>query len=184
MAKFNLNDYEQVDERIKKFLKDHPNGRILTDVIFQDGTRTMVKAFIYEDEKDIIKATGIAEEIRIVTKAVSSQGREYEEVNYSSWTENAETSAIGRALANAGYSGNKRASREEMEKVNRYSNIPSSHKLNNEHYGRLEMATDKQSAMIKKLKPDIDDATLSQFTKKQASSFIAKLMGGTNENAN
>ena len=33
--------------------------------------------------------------------------------------ENTETSALGRALANAGYSGNKRASREEMEKVQR-----------------------------------------------------------------
>jgi hypothetical protein len=39
--------------------------------------------------------------------------------NKTSALENAETSAIGRALANAGYSGNKRASREEMAKVAR-----------------------------------------------------------------
>jgi hypothetical protein len=40
--------------------------------------------------------------------------------NQSSALENCETSAIGRALANAGYSGNKRTSREEMEKVQRF----------------------------------------------------------------
>jgi hypothetical protein len=39
--------------------------------------------------------------------------------NKTSALENAETSAIGRALANAGYSGNKRTSRQEMEKVAR-----------------------------------------------------------------
>ena len=41
--------------------------------------------------------------------------------NQTSALENAETSAIGRALANAGYSGNKRTSREEMNKVERTS---------------------------------------------------------------
>lgn len=177
MGKFNLSEYDQVDERIKKFYGDHPEGRILTDVVFQDGTRTMIKASIYEGKEDIIKSTGIAEEIRIMTKAVSSQGREYEEVNYSSWTENAETSAIGRALANAGYSGNKRASREEMEKVNRYSSTPTNYQSNTGHYSSSDKASDKQLAMIRSLKPDIEEATLSQCTKKQASELISKLTG-------
>jgi hypothetical protein len=39
--------------------------------------------------------------------------------NQTAALENAETSAIGRALANCGFSGNKRASREEMAKANR-----------------------------------------------------------------
>jgi hypothetical protein len=43
-------------------------------------------------------------------------------VNSTSALENAETSAIGRALANAGYAAKgKRASREEMTKVANYS---------------------------------------------------------------
>jgi hypothetical protein len=54
------------------------------------------------------KASGLAFEIEGTSGA-----------NKTSALENAETSAIGRALANAGYSGNKRASREEMEKVAR-----------------------------------------------------------------
>lgn len=59
-------------------------------------------------EQAYLKATGWAFEI-------DGQGM----ANKTSALENAETSAIGRALANAGYSGNKRASREEMVKVAR-----------------------------------------------------------------
>jgi len=33
MAGFNLQDYETVEERIRRFYKDNPDGRILTDNI-------------------------------------------------------------------------------------------------------------------------------------------------------
>jgi len=126
MAKFNLNEYDQVEDRIKKFYELHEDGRITTEVIYEDGDRTMIEAYIYINKDDQInkcpKATGIAEEIRIMNKSISKSGMEYEEVNYSSWTENCETSAIGRALANMNISGNKRPSRQEMEKVQRYQN--------------------------------------------------------------
>ena len=125
MANFNIKEYDQVDDRIKKFYEGNPDGRITTSVIFQDGDRTMVKAYIYINKEDqenkIPKATGIAEEIRVMEKSLSKAGGEYEAVNFSSWTENCETSAIGRGLANMGLSGKKRPSRQEMEKVNRYS---------------------------------------------------------------
>jgi hypothetical protein len=45
--------------------------------------------------------------------------KQYETVNYTSWTENCEESAIGRALDNAGYASS--PSREEMQKVERAS---------------------------------------------------------------
>ena len=164
MGKFNLNEYDQVDSRIKKFYEEHKEGRILTEVLFQDGMRTLIKAIVYVDDRDIPKATGHAEEVRTMEKAISKKGTEYEEVNYTSWTENAETSAIGRALANMGYSGSKRPSREEMEKVQRYTGSYNS-----------GMASDKQKSYIKSLKADITDEELSKFTSAQASKYIEKL---------
>ena len=141
MAKFNLNNYDEVKDRITQFYKDNPDGRIITDVIYQDGERTMIKAYVYLDRGDhelgLPKATGIAEEVRIMEKSISKKtGEEYEEVNYSSWTENCETSAIGRALANMDMSGDKRPSRQEMEKVQRYSKASS--------LGGKKFATEKQ----------------------------------------
>jgi hypothetical protein len=113
MAQFNLADYETVEERIRRFYKDNKTGRIITDNIttLQDRqvSTWVVKASVYlDDQTDRPKATGLAFE-------VDGQGM----ANKTSALENAETSAIGRALANAGYSGNKRTSRQEMEKVAR-----------------------------------------------------------------
>jgi hypothetical protein len=105
---FNLDDYETVEERLVKFWKDHPDGQIHTKVLEHTSSRFIVEASIYRTEADLRPwTTGLAEE--------TVQGRG---VNATSALENCETSAIGRALANAGYATKgKRASREEMSKV-------------------------------------------------------------------
>lgn len=108
MAHFNLDDYETVEERLVKFWKDNPEGRIFTRLLEYTASRFIVEAHIYRNmETSHAWATGLAEE--------TVQGRG---VNATSALENCETSAIGRALANAGYATKgKRASREEMSKV-------------------------------------------------------------------
>jgi len=105
---FNLDDYETVEERLVKFWKEHPDGRISTEIIEHTLQRFIVLASIYRTEADAQAwTTGFAEE------TVSTRG-----VNSTSALENCETSAIGRALANAGYvTKGKRPSREEMSKV-------------------------------------------------------------------
>lgn len=126
MAQFNLEDYETVEQRIKRFYADHPQGRIhtknLTTLQDRQVSTWVVRAEVWvempNDDADkhgwskqpgaYLKATGLAFEIDGTGMA-----------NKTSALENAETSAIGRALANAGYSGNKRSSREEMAKVAR-----------------------------------------------------------------
>ena len=107
---FNLEDYETVEERLIKFWKDHPDGQIHTKLLDSTSGRFIVEASVYRTEADIRPwTTGLAEE--------TIQGRG---VNATSALENCETSAIGRALANAGYATKgKRASREEMVKVNK-----------------------------------------------------------------
>jgi len=117
LARFNLADYETVEERLKRFYTDHPDGRILTENETLPEYRAekiwVIKAIVFLSGEDVErgcpKATGYAFEIDGTGMA-----------NQSSALENCETSAIGRALANAGYSGNKRTSREEMEKVARF----------------------------------------------------------------
>ena len=105
---FNLEDYETVEERLAKFWKDHPDGQIHTKLLDHTSGRFIVEASIFRTEADPRAwTTGLAEE--------TVQGRG---VNATSALENCETSAIGRALANAGYATKgKRASREEMSKV-------------------------------------------------------------------
>jgi hypothetical protein len=105
---FNLADYEPVEVRLEKFINDHKNFRISTELEVVEATRYIVKAYLFKDASDSVAwATGYAEE------TVTSRG-----VNQTSALENCETSAIGRALANAGYAPKgKRPSREEMSKV-------------------------------------------------------------------
>lgn len=116
MPRFNLDEYETVEQRIRKFYEAHPDGRIVTRNLTEQHDRAVstwvVRAEIFENYEQQVngcaKASGLAFEIDGGNGA-----------NQTSALENAETSAIGRALANAGFSGNKRASREEMQKVNR-----------------------------------------------------------------
>ena len=117
---FNLDDYETVEDRLRVFWKDYADGRISTEIVEHSLQRFIVKASIYRTEVDAFPwSTGFAEE------TVSTRG-----VNSTSALENCETSAIGRALANAGYaSKGKRPSREEMVKVKAAEPKPFAEKL-------------------------------------------------------
>jgi hypothetical protein len=105
---FNLADYETVEVRLEKFIKDYPDFRISTELEVCEKDRYIVKAYLFKTTQcSSAFSTGLAEE------KVTDRG-----VNQTSALENCETSAIGRALANAGYAAKgKRPSREEMTKV-------------------------------------------------------------------
>jgi hypothetical protein len=120
MARFNLEDYETVEQRLKRAMTEHPDMRVVTEWVNQgesaEGARTWVfKTSIYltagDQANNLPKATGYAVEIDGTGGA-----------NNGSAGENAETSSLGRAMANMSLSGNKRNTREEMSKVVRIEN--------------------------------------------------------------
>ncbi len=105
---FNLADYETVEVRLEKFIKDHPDFRIATELEVVEKDRYIIKAYLYKNASDSVAwSTGYAEE------KVTDRG-----INATSALEICETSAIGRSLANAGYAAKgKRPSQSEMKKV-------------------------------------------------------------------
>jgi hypothetical protein len=106
---FDLSDYEPVEERLARFWKDHPGGRVLTSLHYSDERQFIFQTALYRADEDRPFATGFAQEIIGSTP-----------VNKTSALENCETSSTGRALANAGYAPKgHRPSREEMAKAAR-----------------------------------------------------------------
>jgi hypothetical protein len=121
---------------------------------------------LYADKDDKVPvATGYAEEIK------SDRG-----VNATSFVENCETSAIGRAIANcplqAPASG-PRPSRNEMQKVERLTTSPQPQ----EHIPRGAFATPKQIGYIKKLAKDagLDDLRLIEMIHRELNDDSAVL---------
>ena len=173
---FNPADYASVDERLPLFWKDCPRGRIVTELVVDDGTRIVMKASLfvtYEDHHPT--TTGFAEEVR-----GSSM------VNKTSALENCETSAVGRALANYQYQGGKkRASLEEVVKVYRQSgelsasgpttSANSAAPARTQSLGSSsEPPTPKQMAMLRAK----DYQGQAPSTKREASEIIDRLMNG------
>src|SRR5688572_24737004 len=112
MTEYNINDYITVAERIAEFYKLNPHGKLLTSVLEHNAKKGFVlmkcEAYCKIDDAGP-SATGHAFEYR-------DDG----EVNRTSYVENCETSAVGRALALLGYGvTNGIASREEIRKVER-----------------------------------------------------------------
>jgi len=166
---FNLEDYETVEERLIKYWKDHPDGQIHTEVLEHANSRFIVKASIYRTEADARPwTTGLAEE--------TVQGRG---VNATSALENCETSAIGRALANAGYAAKgKRASREEMIKV---ATVKKTEAIIDEVKAKMTETSGTYIPVVKEDDPwTIKPATMPP-TMGEAVSTVKEIIGGQTE---
>jgi hypothetical protein len=171
---FNLDDYEPVAARLDRWLKDHPDGRVITDLVHYLQDVAVFKAELWLDGEII--ATGWAEEVR-------GQGN----VNRTSHVENCETGAVGRALANAGYAGSdvsKRPSREEMGKVQRMSQGTDKRMPEVRITQPDGIASEKQINYIKSLLKaagHLRPANLDSITKGEASAMVDALKAGTYE---
>ena len=150
---FDLSSYATVEERLALFWAAHPDGRIATEIVRMDDHAVLFRADVYRHRDD-------PHPVAI--------GHAYEEktdrgVNATSNVENAETSAIGRAMANWIYAAGKRPSREEMGKVERMGGTPAP---------SGDGPSDAQIKLLRSLRYDGDPRALS---KREASAMIDKL---------
>jgi hypothetical protein len=96
-------EYQTVALRVQKFREEHPEWELSTEIIEANEKFVIMQARIYNYDGKCI-ATGHAEEFRAASQ-----------INSTSALENAETSAIGRALAAAGWGGTEFASANEVQ---------------------------------------------------------------------
>ena len=94
--------YQTVALRVKNFRDAHKDYSLTTEIVSRDAEVVVMKATIL-DEKGRVIATGHSEERRSASQ-----------INKTSALENAETSAIGRALAAFGLGGTEFATADEV----------------------------------------------------------------------
>jgi hypothetical protein len=177
---FNLDDYEPVASRIKRFWEEHPLGAIHTELVFDDGHRCVVKATVYFDSTAQPVSSDYAEELH------SDRG-----VNSTSRIENCSTSAQGRALAAAGFlpsDWTKKPSREEMSKVQRTSNGPAVERGTDPKMPSVTitqpagLASEKQvyfaASFYKKAEREVPKQWLATLNKSEISALIDDLKAG------
>jgi hypothetical protein len=100
-VKIHGKEYKTVALRIQEFREKHPDFTIQTELVEANDTLVVMKSTISMGSQVI--ATGYAEEVRTASK-----------INRTSALENAETSAVGRALAFFGLGGSEIASADEV----------------------------------------------------------------------
>ena len=149
--------YTQVVHRMEAFRRHHGTDYgVDTQILVDDGQRVVIKAIITNNDGHTV-GSGMAEEIR-------GQGH----VNTTSALENAETSAVGRALASLGLAGGEYASANEMDAVSRKSDAIQSNKAEPVQLVKKPLSKEEAEWLAH------NEATLDQYTLKDLEVFMNK----------
>ena len=105
MAGFDLSNYVEVADRLREWYEKNPSARIVTTIVDQSEKRVTVKAEVFRKADDVLAAGVGHSALSIPGTTPYTKGAELE---------NAETSAIGRALVAAGLPSKKIASADEV----------------------------------------------------------------------
>ena len=150
-------EYPPVNEKVKAFLTVYPNGCIETELIKDDGASCMFKAIVKDGET--VLATGYAKEEKMANF-----------INKTSYIENCETSAVGRALSFAGFGGDASiASAEEVANA-----------MQNQNKGKVDATTvkgiyakaKKDGVDLEKFRKRYGVTDLNDLTAKEANHII------------
>ena len=140
-------EYVEVNERIKHFRSNYKDWALSTTILELDNNRCVIQATVF-NENDRIISTGIAYEV---------EGSSF--INKTSFIENCETSAIGRALGNLGIGiDTSVASYEEVANAIKQQSVPKT---------KEALTEDKFNAMLKALndgKIDLVKSKIDNYT--------------------
>lgn len=164
--------YAEVNQRIKAFRMLCPNGCISTEILSNEDGVVIMRACITNEEGKLL-GTGTAYE-----KEGSSN------INKTSYIENCETSAVGRALAMCGFGidlsvasyeeVSNAIEQQENKKITKFEGFPSREKL-------IEIAKShypEGSDNLKKLLTSFDDASsIENLTDSQLKAIYSKFGG-------
>ena len=149
--------YTQVVHRMEAFRRHHGTEYgVDTQILVDDGQRVVIKAIITNNDGHTV-GSGMAEEIR-------GQGH----VNTTSALENAETSAVGRALASLGLAGGEYASANEMDAVSRKSDAIESNKAEPVAVVKKPLTKEEAEWLAH------NESTIDQYTLKDLEVFMNK----------
>lgn len=163
-----VKDYAEVPQRIKAFRMLYPQGKILTEMLSNQDGVCIFKAAVYDSE-DHVLATGTAYEKENSTF-----------INQTSYIENCETSAVGRALGIAGFGID--TSIASVEEVVNAMNNQEEQKATAKQVEIL--AKNYTGDNLKKLLESNKITKLDEISMKKASELIGKIYGGKNEKEN
>lgn len=97
-------NYAEVNQRIKAFKMVYPNGTIETEMISNVNGVCIFRAYIYSImEKDYYQNGQSFERKNLLATGTAYEKEDSSFINKTSYIENCETSAVGRALGNAGF---------------------------------------------------------------------------------
>lgn len=155
-------DYAEVNQRIKAFRMCHPNGTITTDIISIENGVVLMKASVYDEDGKVL-GSGYAYEKENSTF-----------INQTSYIENCETSAVGRALGMCGFGID--------TSVASYEEVSNAMANQDDQKEKLtKKATPKQVEKVKELVSDIPKMLeyykvekIEDLSIEQASEIIAK----------
>lgn len=137
-------DYEPVEDRIRAFYKDHPQGRIVTSEIGFDHKEVRFRAAVYRDLDPDPHPAAVGHAHGFV-----GAEKDYEKT---------ETVAIGRALANLSYAKQgARPSREEMQAFDQVKHNVGNSRGPQANQRASEPITEKQLGLAKRLLGEVED---------------------------
>lgn len=130
-------DYAEVNQRIKAFRFLYPEGSIVTELISDDGEICKFRAVVMNDAGKVL-GTGTAFE---------SKGSSF--INETSYIENCETSAVGRALAMCGIGVD--------TSIASYEEVANAMKNQNKEDNMQPLPTQKTTTKTKTAAPKIEE---------------------------